>query len=392
MNHTLSIDTRSAAHATAMPLFIDEKSRHIVAQLDRVAPSDASILLVGETGTGKEVIARQVHERSGRSGPFVAVNCGALSETLGEAALFGHEAGAFTGAAGARAGWFEAAQGGTLFLDEIGDMPLALQVALLRVLQERQVVRLGSRKPIPLNVRVIAATNIDVGAAVRDGKFRLDLYFRLSVVTLALPALRERPADILPLASHFVRFYGDKVGEAGLRLDDSARRALTDYSWPGNVRELENVMHGAVLVALGGVIRASDLRLVPWMLPAKLAAAASFDDVTETDDPTDPISKIAPSLQRLFDSGEDGLFEKLESFVVNSALERCKGNQVQTAKLLGISRNVLRTYLKRYGLISSDRAQTETVSPAIRVPAVRSTASSFLRYPLHYREPTAEVA
>jgi sigma-54-specific transcriptional regulator len=153
--------------ATPAPLFVDGRSRRIISQLERVAPSEASILIVGETGTGKEVIAQQIHRRSGRFGPFVAVNCGALSETLGEAALFGHEAGAYTGASGARGGWFEAANGGTLFLDEIGDLPLTLQVALLRVLQERQIVRLGSRKSQPIDVRVIAATNIDVGEAVK---------------------------------------------------------------------------------------------------------------------------------------------------------------------------------------------------------------------------------
>jgi sigma-54-specific transcriptional regulator len=218
--------SNAGTSATLAPLFVDARSRRIISQLERVAPSEASILIVGETATGKEVIAQQIHRRSGRSGPFVAVNCGALSETLGEAALFGHEAGAYTGASGARVGWFEAANGGTLFLDEIGDLPVTLQVALLRVLQERQVVRLGSRKSQPIDVRVIAATNIDVGQAVKSGKFRLDLYFRLSVVTLELPALRERTADILPLAEHFVRVYGEKLQRPLPTLDRDAKRFL----------------------------------------------------------------------------------------------------------------------------------------------------------------------
>jgi sigma-54 dependent transcriptional regulator len=158
------------------------------------------------------------------------------------------------------------------------------------------------------------------------------------------------------------------------------------------VRELENVMHGAVLVAVDGVIRASDLRLVPWLLPLRSAAAVGFKVASDAENTSDPITAIAPSLQRLFDSGQEGLLEKLQSFVVNSALERCKGNQVQTAKLLRISHNVLRTYLKRYGLIGSDRAQTDTVTQAIPVPAVRTSPSSFVRYPLHYREPTSEMA
>ncbi|HET6317346.1 MAG TPA: sigma-54 factor interaction domain-containing protein, partial [Chloroflexota bacterium] len=184
-------------------VFEDPGSEALLAQVERVAPTEATVLIIGETGTGKELLARRVHVGSGRRGPFVAVNCGAFSESLIDAELFGHEAGAFTGAAHARAGWFESANGGTLFLDEIGDVPLPLQVKLLRVLQERQVVRLGSRKPIPLDVRLVAATNVDLRDAVQAGHFRADLYYRLSVVTLELRPLCERPGDILPLARHF---------------------------------------------------------------------------------------------------------------------------------------------------------------------------------------------
>ena len=181
-------------------VFHDPVSLQLLAQVERVACSDATALIIGETGTGKELVARHLHHCSGRQGPFVAVNCGAFSESLIDAELFGHESGAYTGATGARAGWFEAANGGTLFLDEIGDLPLALQVKLLRVLQERQVVRLGSRKAIPLDVRLVAATNIDLARAVEAQHFRADLYYRLSVATLVLPALRQRPGDILPPA------------------------------------------------------------------------------------------------------------------------------------------------------------------------------------------------
>src|SRR6201996_3536305 len=185
----------------------DPRSQLIRRQLERIAPTDATVLLVGETGTGKEVAARYIHEHSRGRGPFVAVNCAAFGESLVEAELFGHEAGAFTGAQHARAGWFEAANGGTLFLDEIGDMPLPLQARLLRVLQERQVVRLGSRKPIPINVRLIAATNVDLQAAVDAQRFRRDLYYRLNVAAVRLLPLRERRGDILPLARHFVDLY-----------------------------------------------------------------------------------------------------------------------------------------------------------------------------------------
>ena len=185
-NHALSIRAKAL-------VFDDPASRDLLEQADRVAPTDATVLIIGETGTGKELIARHVHTQSGRSGPFVAVNCGAFSENLVEAELFGHEAGAYTGASGARAGWFEAAHNGTLFLDEVGDLPLAIQVKLLRVLQERQVVRLGSRKPIDVNVRLVAATNVKLEQAVAAGHFRADLYYRLNVAVLALAPLAQRP-------------------------------------------------------------------------------------------------------------------------------------------------------------------------------------------------------
>jgi sigma-54 dependent transcriptional regulator len=362
------------------PLFVDARWKRIVSQLERVAPSEASILIVGETGTGKEVIARQIHERSGRRGPFVAVNCGALSETLGEAALFGHEAGAYTGASGARAGWFEAANGGTLFLDEIGDLPLTLQVALLRVLQEREIVRLGSRKAVPIDIRVIAATNVDVDQAVSSGKFRLDLYFRLSVVTLELPPLRERIADILPLADHFSRTYSANQQRHVPLLTREARQALLEYSWPGNVRELENVIHGAVLIA-GDVIERDDLSFARL-----LTTKSTGQSKNPTEARRDPVSvdALASNLDRLFTDRPAQLMESIESLLVRRALDFCHGNQVHTAKLLGITRNVLRTYLKRYSLL---RSETPVREPQ-RGEETRSLRSppTFLRYPLHYRE------
>src|SRR5476649_146993 len=210
-------------------LFHDPRSSELLQQVERIARSDATTLIIGETGTGKELIARHIHTQSGRRGPFVAVNCGAFSETLIDAELFGHEAGAFTGASHARAGWFEAANGGTLFLDEIGDLPMALQVKLLRVLQERQVVRLGSRKPIALDVRLVAATNIDLARAVVAQHFRADLYYRLSVASVRLPALHERQADILPLAEHFIGVYCNRMGIRPLPLSVEAGDALCHY-------------------------------------------------------------------------------------------------------------------------------------------------------------------
>lgn len=197
----------TSIRATAQ-VFEDPRSQALLAHVQQVAPSEASVLIIGETGTGKELVARHIHNLSGRrTGPFVAVNCGAFSESLVEAELFGHEKGAFTGALAAKAGWFEEANGGTLFLDEIGDLPMAIQVKLLRVLQEREVVRLGSRKSIAINVRVVAATNVQLDKAIGAGHFREDLYYRLDVVSLQLYPLRERPGDILPLTRHFIKTY-----------------------------------------------------------------------------------------------------------------------------------------------------------------------------------------
>jgi len=193
-------------------IFADPVSQALLEQVEQFAPSDVTVLVTGETGTGKELVARHLHARSGRKGPFVAVNCGALSQTLAEAELFGHQAGAFTGATETRAGWFETANHGTLFLDEIGDLPLGLQVKLLRVIQEREVVRVGARTPVRLDVRLVAATNIDLAAAVAAGRFREDLYYRLNVVTLHVPPLADRVGDILPLAEHFLRMYSERLG------------------------------------------------------------------------------------------------------------------------------------------------------------------------------------
>jgi len=193
-------------------VFSDPISKKLLEYIERIAPSEAPVLIGGETGTGKELVARHIHLLSGRKGPFLAVNCGAISDHLVESELFGHEAGSFTGAAGKREGWFEAANGGTLFLDEIGDLPLAMQVKLLRVLQEREVVRIGSRKAIPVDVRLVAATNVDLDHAVSAGHFRSDLLYRINIAHVRLPPLRVRPGDILPLAEYFLKSYSQRMG------------------------------------------------------------------------------------------------------------------------------------------------------------------------------------
>ncbi len=330
-------------------LFHDPRSVELLDHVERVAASEATVLVTGETGTGKELIARHIHKRSGRTGPFVAVNCGAFSETLIDAELFGHESGAYTGAGQARAGWFEAANAGTLFLDEIGDLPLALQVKLLRVLQERQVVRLGSRRPIPLDVRLVAATNVDLRVAVEAQRFRADLYYRLSVACVNLPPLRERPGDILPLARHFVGTYSAKLGLPGAYLSSQAQAALLAYAWPGNIRELENVVHYALIVCRDGVVQASDFRFAPL---SRVAHATRHEAAgAPRDDGTDPETSFALALQTWIGAPPAQLFHRVEGLVVRLAFERCRDNQVQTARLLGITRNTLRTLLKRHGLL-----------------------------------------
>jgi sigma-54-specific transcriptional regulator len=327
----------------------------LLEDIERVAQSEATVLVVGETGTGKELVARHIHKCSRRSGPFLAVNCGAFSESLIDAELFGHEVGAFTGAGQARAGWFEAANGGTLFLDEIGDLPLALQVKLQRVLQERQVVRLGSRRPIPLDVRLVAATNVDLRRAVEAQHFRADLYYRLSVAAIELPPLRERTGDILPLARHFMSVYAGKLLLQGPLLSPEAQSALLAYAWPGNIRELENVIHYALIVCKGGVVRASDFRF-SMLLPFESAGPSSTAAAAPHSEPVAvaPLDLLAQALQSLLEQRQPRLFELIESLLVRRAFSHSRDNQVQAAKLLGVTRNTLRTLLKRHGLLRDD--------------------------------------
>ncbi|OWW22827.1 Fis family transcriptional regulator [Noviherbaspirillum denitrificans] len=343
--------------ATAF-VFCDPRSRELHDLIARIAPSEATVLITGETGTGKELVARHVHALSNRrNAKFVAINCGAFSETLIESELFGYERGAFTGAQQSKAGWFEAASGGTLFLDEIGDLPLAMQVKLLRVLQEREVVRLGSRRPVPIDVRLIAATNVDLAEAVRAGRFREDLYYRLKVVGLPLRPLRERTGDVLPLARHFLQSYARRVGDADVELEPGAERALLAYPWPGNIRELENVIHRALLVCRNGVVTAEDLHL-PAFHPEPLVPSAFSPPFLQEAVRDVPPPVVATALARfrdawrdLLESGEEVRFETLQHELVRAAWEVRQRNQVQAAKLLNVSRNILRTYLKKAGVL-----------------------------------------
>jgi DNA-binding NtrC family response regulator len=287
----------------------------------RVAPTDATILIQGESGTGKEVIAKAIHHTSPRTQhPFVAVNCGALPEPLLESEIFGHVKGAFTGATAHKKGLFEEAHGGTFFLDEIGDMPLSLQVKFLRVLQEGEIRRVGSNQATSVDVRVLAATNRDLGQLMQQGQFREDLYYRLNVIPLALPPLRERREDIPALAEHFLRRFGDKQHRP-LSLTANAVERLLRYPWPGNVRELENAMERTAILARNDLIG-------PDELPPHIASGT----------PLGP----APVLPR-----EQTLAEVEKSHILQT-LERCGWNHSQAAEALGIGRTSLWRKLKEY--------------------------------------------
>ncbi|MCX7798768.1 MAG: sigma-54 dependent transcriptional regulator [Fimbriimonadales bacterium] len=263
---------RSPASSGRRPAFLAESPamRAILEEIETVADSRATVLVTGESGVGKEVVAKTIHALSGRSDkPFVAVSCAALPETLLESELFGYEKGAFTGAQSGKPGRFELADGGTLFLDEIGDVPPAIQVKLLRVLQEREFERLGANRPTKVDVRLVAATNRDLREAVEQGSFRLDLLYRLQVVEICLPPLRERKEDILPLARHFMEKCARDNGRHPLEIPAETERLLLAYRWPGNVRELENVIERAVVLA-----KRDQTQLIPQLLPPALRSAA----------------------------------------------------------------------------------------------------------------------
>ncbi|MCA7972052.1 sigma-54 dependent transcriptional regulator [Burkholderia sp. AU39826] len=312
-------------------LGVSAAMRDVQKQVGRAAMSDATVLLTGETGTGKEVAARVLHAASARhAGPFVAVNCAAIPADLLESELFGHRRGAFTGAHADRAGRLIEADGGTLFLDEIGDMPAAMQAKLLRALQERQVMPLGADRPAAIDIRVVAATHRDLAAAVADGTFREDLFYRLNVIPLHLPPLAERVADILPLATHFL---GRAAGMRPLHLTNDAQRALLDYRWPGNVRELRNVMERAAALAPGPAVSAADLGL-----PAVPAREPGADAV--------PV--------HLLDMPLPDALATVERAAILRALERANGNRAEAARQLGIGRQSLYARMANLGIERDD--------------------------------------
>ncbi len=311
--------------------------------IGRAAPTDATILIQGETGTGKELVARTIHLHSGRQGPFLALNCSAIPTELLESELFGYERGAFTGAVERRIGKFEAAAGGTLFLDEIGDMPLALQAKLLRVLQEREFTRVGGRDPIRADVRIVAATNQDLEAAVRAGTFREDLFFRLNVVRITVPPLRDRRGDIPELIDFFLDKVNRELGTDIVGVSDEVRETLVRHGWPGNVRELENTLRRAAVLARGRTLVPEDLALTARPAPAAAAALPLEDAVRRRLTELLAADREPRDLYAL-------LVGAVERPLIEVVLERTGGNQVRAAQMLGINRNTLRKKISDLGV------------------------------------------
>ena len=311
----------------------DPVSANLFGIAARVAQTDATVFLTGESGVGKEVVARFVHRHSARkSGPFVAINCAAIPESLLEATLFGYEKGAFTGAQSAQAGKFEQAQDGTLLLDEVTEMPLPLQAKLLRVLQEREVERVGGKKPIALNIRIIATSNRDMMEAVKKGVFREDLYYRLNVFPILIPALRQRPQDIVPLARHFLVEKSVEIGRPGLVFSPEAEAALMAHPWPGNVRELENAVQRAMILAPGGVIG-----------PECLGMSAPKDAIWEL-----PPEKPENDLLELEKTSDNKNMKDLEREHILRTMAEVGGSRKAAVERLGISERTLRYKLKQY--------------------------------------------
>ena len=320
-------------------IFEDKAMEAVIALAEQVAASEASILITGESGTGKEVLAHHVHRKSHRTDKqFISINCAAIPENLLESELFGHEKGAFTGAVARRIGKFEEADGGTLLLDEISEMDVRLQAKLLRVLQERIIDRVGGGKPIKVNIRVIATSNRDLNQAVRDGTFREDLLYRLNVVNLKIPPLRERPADIMALANHFARKYAAVNSVPVRTLSDGAKRTLASHTWRGNVRELENTIHRAVLLAQGSEIGEAAIRL------------PDGSRVTDAVAITTPvaIARAAQAAEAVNREMVGRTVADVERDLIIQTLGHCLGNRTHAANILGISIRTLRNKLKIY--------------------------------------------
>lgn len=330
----------STVHEDSGMIGESPKMKEIVKLLEKASPSSATILMTGESGTGKEVAARFIHERSGRTGPFLPVNMGAFPENLLESELFGFEKGAFTGADARKQGLFESAQGGTLFLDEIAELPLHLQVKLLRAIQERKIQRLGSVKSIPIDVRILAATNRDLEKDVKEGKFREDLYYRINVIRVRLPPLRERKEDIPLLVGRFIRRFSQASARKITGISKEALELLLRYDFPGNIRELENAIERACILAESDVLSIQDFDF--------LQAVKSFQGGGGTEAEKES-SEIKPSQAAAFHDSPRTI-EEMERQLIEAALKRNAFHREKTAMELGITRRTLLNKMKEYGL------------------------------------------
>lgn len=333
----ISEETHSVIHGS-------EAMRRTLALAEQIAPSEASVLITGESGTGKEVIARYIHKKSARATkPFIAVNCAAIPANLMESELFGHEKGAFTGALSRRLGKFEEANGGTLLLDEISEMDIGLQAKLLRAIQEREIDRVGGSKPIKVNIRILATSNRDLEAEVKKGTFREDLYFRLNVISLPLPSLKDRLDDIPPLADYFIEKYSKANGLPTRKLSSEALAKLRSHPWPGNVRELENILHRAVLMAQGNQIDEAAIML-PVRAAAQVPQPAPAPAVVAAPQP----AQTAPAQPGKVNAMVGRTVEEVEKELILDTLDYCLGNRTQAAQILGISIRTLRNKLNQY--------------------------------------------
>ncbi len=345
MRSRVELDVAPDSAAAEAIIGRSKPMQEVYKAIGRVAPTDATVLVRGDSGTGKELVARAIYQHSLRAAkPFLIINCVAIPETLLESELFGYEKGAFTGAVNRRVGKFEQAHGGTVFLDEIGDMPFSIQAKILRLLQEKSIERLGGREPIPVDVRIIAATNRDLEAALAQGRFREDLYYRLKVVTLWLPPLRERSQDIILLVEYFLARFAKEMGMGNPGLTEEAKLLLRNYQWPGNVRELANAMQKALIFSRGYPIHPEDVSRA--MGGASLAKEAG-------DRQTDEI--VRQWVRQTLAAGEgkdvfEACMDRFASLLISEALDLTGGNRSRAAKLLGISRPTLLSKIDKYRL------------------------------------------
>ncbi|MHB8203615.1 MAG: sigma-54-dependent transcriptional regulator [Desulfomonilaceae bacterium] len=344
MRSRVEIDPASDGDSTEVIFGRSKSMQEVYKQIGRVASTSATILIRGESGTGKELVAKAVYQHSERSNkPFLVINCVAIPETLLESELFGYEKGAFTGAANRRIGKIEQADGGTVLLDEIGDMPFSIQAKILRLLQEKSIERLGGRSPIPVDVRVIAATNRDLEAALTEGRFREDLYYRLKVVTMFLPPLRERTGDTAILAEHFLKRFSREMGVDCPGISEEAKAVLEAYSWPGNVRELANTIQKALIFSRGAPISSEEIS----------EAIVIETDTRETSEQFQPDSIqewIKVGLSRKGENVFNAMVDEFSRILLAEALSLTSGNRSHAAKLLGLSRPTLLAKIEKYGI------------------------------------------